>query len=198
METPTLEGPGVRLEPLSFDHLPALEAVAFDRNIWRYMIYPMRDADDLRSWVQIALDAKATGTTLPWVTILKGKDGAEDRLVGATRFLDMNLHHRTVEVGNTWLIEQYRGTRVNTEAKLLQLTFAFDELKMVRVAFKTHIANQRSISAIKAIGAHYEGTFRNHYILADGSHRDSDWYSIIAKEWPDVKEHLNHRLKSPA
>ena len=196
MDTPILEGPGVRLEPLSLDHLPALTAVAFEPSIWRYMIYNPQTPDDLRALVEQTLEAKAAGTTLPWVIFRKDPSGTEE-LVGATRFLDLNLHHHTTEIGNTWLTEPWRGTRVNTEAKLLQLTFAFETLELNRVSFKTHVANKRSQSAIRAIGGVYEGTFRNHYIMPDGSLRDSAWYSIILKDWPDVKDTLTRRLKSP-
>jgi RimJ/RimL family protein N-acetyltransferase len=86
---------------------------------------------------------------------------------------------------------------VNTEAKLLQFTFAFETLKLVRVALKTHASNQRSQAAIKAVGGIYEGTFRNHYIMPDGSTRDSAWFSIIAKEWPEVKDLLTRRMNAP-
>lgn len=198
MDTPILEGNGVRLEPMTLAHLPALEAIAFDPSIWRYMIFDVRAPDDLRAWVRQALEAEATGTTLPWVTLKRGHEGAPDELVGCTRFLDLNLTHRTTELGNTWLTVPYRGTRINTEAKLLQLTFAFETLGLNRVSFKTHIANQRSQSAIRAIGGIYEGTFRNHLIMPDGSQRDSAWYSITRQDWPEVQDLLHRRLKAPA
>jgi len=197
MDTPTLEGTGVRLDPLTLDHLPALEAIAFDPTIWRYMIFDVRTPADLRTWVQDALDAATTGTTLPWVTVKKATATEPEQLVGCTRFLDLNLAHRTTELGNTWLTAPFRGTRVNTEAKLLQLTYAFDTLGLHRVSFKTHIANQRSQSAIRAIGGIYEGTFRNHLIMPDGSLRDSAWYSITRQDWPDVQDLLHRRLKAP-
>jgi len=181
MDTPTLEGPHVRLEPLTLDHLPALEAVVFDPTIWRYMVYPMTTKDHLSAWLDSALEAAATGKQLSWVTIAKAHDGLPDMIAGATRFLDLDLHNRTVEIGNTWLVEAFRGTRINAEAKLLQLTFAFETLDMLRVAFKTI----------------YEGTFRNHMLMPDGSHRDSAWFSIIPAEWPDVKDLLTRRLNAP-
>jgi RimJ/RimL family protein N-acetyltransferase len=197
MATPTLEGIGVRLEPLTLAHLPALETIAFDKTIWRYMIYPMRDTTDLRDWMQIALDNEAAGTTQPWVTIKKATSTEPEQIVGATRFLDLNLTHRTTELGNTWLSAPHRGTRVNTEAKLLQLTYAFETLDLLRVSFKTHTANQRSQSAVRAIGGIYEGCFRNHLIMPDGSFRDSAWFSIIRKDWPEVKDMLQRRLNAP-
>jgi RimJ/RimL family protein N-acetyltransferase len=197
MVTPTLEGTGVRLDPMSLDHLPALEAISFEPSIWRYMIFDVRTAADLRTWVDQALEAQATGTTRAWVTIKKATATEPEQLVGCTRFLDLNIAHRTTELGNTWLTAPFRGTRVNTEAKLLQLTYAFDTLGLNRVSFKTHIANQRSQSAIRAIGAKPEGTFRNHYIMPDGSLRDSAWYSIIRQDWPEVQDLLQRRLNAP-
>jgi RimJ/RimL family protein N-acetyltransferase len=197
METPTLEGAGVRLEPLTLDHLPALEAIAFDPAIWRYMIFSVHSPADLRAWVDAALAAQAAGTTLPWVTIKRGHDGAPDQLVGCTRFLDLDLRNRTTELGNTWLTAPFRGTRVNTEAKLLQLTYAFETLGLLRVSFKVHTANQRSQAAVKSVGGIYEGTFRNHLLMPDGSQRDSCWFSIIDKDWPEVKDMLTRRLKAP-
>jgi RimJ/RimL family protein N-acetyltransferase len=194
METPILEGDGVRLEPMTLDHLPALEAIAFEPTIWRYMIFSVRTSADLRAWVEAALHAP---NTLPWVTIKRGHDGQPDQLVGCTRFLDLDFHNRTTELGNTWLTAPFRGTRVNTEAKLLQLTYAFDTLGLLRVSFKTHIANQRSQSAIRAVGGIYEGTFRNHLIMPDGSLRDSAWYSIVRQDWPEVQDLLRRRLKAP-
>jgi RimJ/RimL family protein N-acetyltransferase len=197
MDTPTLEGNGVRLEPMTLDHLPALEAIAFDPTIWRYMIFSVRTPADLRAWVEAALHFRDTGTTLPWVTIKRGHDGEPDQLVGCTRFLDLDLHNRTTELGNTWLTAPFRGTRVNTEAKLLQLTYAFDTLGLLRVSFKTHIANQRSQAAIKSVGGIYEGTFRNHLLMPDGSQRDSCWFSITNNDWPEIKDMLTRRLRVP-
>jgi len=197
MDTPTLEGTGVRLDPMTLDHLPALEAIAFDPSIWRYMIFDVRTPADLRLWVEQALEAQATGTTLAWVTVKKATATEPEQLVGCTRFLDLNLTHRTTELGNTWLTAPFRGTRVNTEAKLLQLTYAFETLGLNRVSFKTHIANQRSQSAIRAIGGIAEGTFRNHLIMPDGSLRDSAWYSIVRQDWPEVQDLLHRRLKAP-
>jgi RimJ/RimL family protein N-acetyltransferase len=157
----------------------------------------MRGQADFQAWAQAALDEQATGTTFPWVTVQKGRDGQPDKVVGATRFIDLDLRHRSVEIGNTWLGESARGTRVNAEAKLLQLTYAFETLDLLRVAFKTHSGNHRSQTAIKGIGAIYEGTFRNHYIMPDGSSRDSAWFSIIRRDWPEVKDLLTRRLNAP-
>ena len=189
MQTPTLEGTHVRLEPLSLNHLPALESIAFDPAIWRYMLSTINTPDDLRAWLNAALTSTSN---LTWVTINK----ATNQLVGSTRFIDLDLTHRTTELGHTWLTASARGTNINTEAKLLQLTYAFETLNLNRAAFKTHHENLQSQAAMRAIGCIYEGTFRNHYIMPDGSLRHSVWFSIIREDWPTIKALLESRLAS--
>jgi RimJ/RimL family protein N-acetyltransferase len=195
-EAPVLEGSRVRLEPLSHAHLPALEKIAFDPRIWRYMLTRVTTPGELRAWLETALASRATGH-LPWVTILKSEDRgiSEDRVVGSTRFLDLDLRHRTVEIGHTWLSPHVHAAGVNPEAKLLQLRYAFEDLDLNRVAFKTHHENLQSQAAIKKLGAVYEGTFRNHNITPDGSIRHSMWFSITKEEWPQVREGLERRLQ---
>ncbi|HSY37011.1 MAG TPA: GNAT family protein [Acidobacteriaceae bacterium] len=193
MQAPTLEGAHVRLEPLTLAHLPDLEAIAFDPSIWRYMLSIIRTPADLRAWAESAL---ATPNSLPWVTIRKAHDTTPDQLAGSTRFLDLDLTHRTTELGHTWLAASARGTLINAEAKLLQLTYAFETLNLNRVALKTHHENLQSQNAMKALGALYEGTFRNHYLMPDGTARHSVWFSITREDWPQVKERLTQRLKA--
>jgi len=191
IETPILEGARLRLEPLSDKHLPGLEKIAFDERIWRYMLTVVKTPEDLRGWMDSALRAKATGNAMPWATVLKG----ENRVIGSTRFLDLDLTHRTVEIGHTWLSPEFHGAGLNPEAKLLQLTYAFEELKMNRVALKTHHENLQSQAAMRKMGAIEEGTFRNHYVMPDGSLRHSVWFSIIREDWPQVKSRLEERLR---
>jgi N-acetyltransferase len=190
-ETPTLDGKRVRLEPLSFDHLPALERIAFDDRIWRYMLTRVSTREQLHAWLGAALSAKATGQ-LPWITILK----PENRVVGSTRFIDLDLRHHTVEIGHTWITPTFQGAGVNPEAKLLQLDYAFETLNLNRVAFKTHHQNLQSQAALRKLGAQYEGTFRNHYVMPDRSLRHSVWFSITKEEWPGVRKGIEARLKS--
>jgi RimJ/RimL family protein N-acetyltransferase len=196
IETPVLEGANLRLEPLSKAHLPGLEKIAFDDRIWRYMLTSVKTPEDLRAWMDSALQAKAAGTSMPWATVLK----AENRIIGSTRFLDLDLRHRTVEIGHTWLSPEFHGAELNPEAKLLQLTYAFEELKLNRVALKTHHENLQSQAAMRKMGAIEEGTFRNHYLMPDGSQRHSVWFSIIREDWPQVRSRLEERLrkKTPA
>jgi len=191
IEAPVLDGEHVRLEPLSRNHLPSLEQVAIDEHIWRYMMTGVRDRTDLEAWIESALAARAGGQ-IPWVTIQK----SDGRIVGSTRFIDLDLRNRTVEIGHTWISPHLHGTGVNPEAKLLQLRYAFEDLGLNRVAFKTHHENLQSQAAIRKLGAVYEGTFRNHYVMPDGSLRHSVWFSITREEWPAVREGLIARLAS--
>jgi N-acetyltransferase len=190
--TPVLEGARVRLEPLTMGHLAALEAVAFDDRIWRYTLYRVKTRDDLRQWVDAALGLEAAGTVMPWVTTLK----AGNRVIGSTRFLDFDSVHKTTELGSTWLAPGFHGSGLNAEAKLLQLAYAFDELKLNRVALKTHHENLQSQAAMRKIGGTEEGTFRNHLVMPDGSLRHSVWFSIIREEWPRVRSLLEARVQA--
>lgn len=187
----TLEGTLVRLEPLSLDHLQDLSEFAFNQEIWRWMTDRLQTEDDLRSYIQTALDATAAGTARAWAT----RSLADRRIIGSTRFADIQLANRTLEIGWTWLHPAYQRTGINVEAKYLQLRHAFEVLGIRRVAFKTHHLNLKSQTAIQALGAKHEGIFRNHVIMPDGSTRHSYWYSIIAEEWPEVKANLERRLQ---
>jgi RimJ/RimL family protein N-acetyltransferase len=188
--TPTLDGVRIRLEPMTLEHLAGLEAVAFDDRIWRYMTTWVKNRDDLRRWVESALQQETAGTTLPWVTVLK----SENLVIGSTRFLDFDRGHKITELGSTWLAPEFHGAGLNGEAKLLQLRFAFEELKLNRVALKTHHENLQSQAAMRKIGAIEEGTFRNHYVMPDGSARHSVWFSIIREDWPRVRSLLEDRV----
>ena len=188
--TPMLEGRRIRLEPMTREHLPALEKVAFDERVWRMATHPVKTPEQLRAWLEKALELEAAGTVVPWVTMLK--DG--NRVIGSTRFLDFDAANRTTELGNTWLAPEFHSAGINPEAKLLQLTYAFEELKLNRVALKTHHENFQSQAAMKKMGATYEGRFRNHYIMSDGSLRHSVWFSITKEDWPRVKTLLEARV----
>jgi N-acetyltransferase len=190
-EVPVLDAETIRLQPLSRDHLCGLEQVVFEDSIWRYMLVRVRNRSELEAWIESALAAQATGQ-IPWVTILK----PENRIVGSTRLIDLDMRHRTAEIGHTWISPRLQGTSVNPEAKLLQLRYAFEDLGLNRVAFKTHHENLQSQAAIRKLGAVYEGTFRNHYVMPDGSLRHSVWFSITREEWPQVRSRLEDRLQA--
>ena len=126
------------------------------------------------------------------MTLPRPGEGAE--VIGTTRFADLDRFHRRCELGWTWIAPRYCGSGVNVRMKLLQLRYAFETLGMRRVALKTHHANGRSQRAMLKLGAKFEGTFRNHMLMPDGSSRDTWWYSIVDAEWPAVKEHLLQRI----
>jgi len=185
-----LEGTRVRLEPLRMDHLPAIAEVAFSSGVWRWMPIHLDSQADLRVWIEQALEQAATGKALPWVTWSK----ADNRIIGSTRYMDIDARNRGLEIGGTWLAPAWQRSGINVEAKYLQLRHAFETLRAARVCFKTHHNNLQSQTAIAALGAKYEGTFRNHMIMPDGSYRHSVWYSIITDEWPEVKINLEARM----
>jgi N-acetyltransferase len=185
-----LEGRLVRLEPLSMEHLPALAEVAFVPEIWRWMPMDVTSEASLRLWIEQALDQAAVGRALPWIT----RDRATEKVIGSTRYMEIDARNRGLEIGGTWLAPAWQRSGMNVEAKYLQLHHAFEMLGAIRVSLKTHHNNLRSQEAIAALGAKPEGAFRNHMIMPDGSYRDSIWYSIIEQEWPAVKADLESRM----
>ena len=190
VEPIALEGQLVRLEPLRTDHLPALAEAAFSSEVWRWMPMRMEAEADLRTWIAQALDQAAAGKALPWVTWSR----ADNRVIGSTRYMDIDARNRGLEIGGTWLAPAWQRSGINVEAKYLQLKHAFERLGAIRVSFKTHHNNLQSQTAIAALGAKHEGIFRNHMIMPDGSYRHSYWYSITSDEWPSVRAGLEARM----
>ena len=191
---PTLRGKAVRLEPLQEKHIDALCEIGFDPGITRFMTTAMETREDMARYVGSALAARTAGKAIPFVTILQAA-GAADRVVGTTRFLEIDRGNRRMEIGATWLGKQWQRSRVNTEAKYLMLRHAFEELKSIRIELKTDSLNVRSRAAILRIGALQEGVFRNHVITAQGRIRHSVYFSIVAEDWPAVKTRLEAMLE---
>jgi N-acetyltransferase len=185
-----LEGKRVRLEPLEERHFEDLSRVALEPELWRWTIMGPQDAAGLRQWFDRALANAAAGTEQPFATI----DPTSGRAVGSTRYLSIAPEHRRLEIGWTWVARAFQRNGANREAKLLQLTHAFEILGANRVEFKTHSGNDRSRTALAGIGATFEGVFRHHMIMPDGSLRDSAYFSVISPEWPAVKAHLQAGL----
>jgi RimJ/RimL family protein N-acetyltransferase len=188
-----LEGSRVRLEPLAPEHFADLLLVAFDQAIWQWTIMRPQDDAGLRRWFETALANAETGIERPFATI----DRATGRAIGSSRFLSIVPEHRRLEIGWTWIATAYQRTGANREAKLLQLSHAFETLGANRVEFKTHSGNERSRTALAGIGATFEGVLRSHMIMPDGSIRDSAYFSVIAEEWPAVKAGLEASLARP-
>jgi RimJ/RimL family protein N-acetyltransferase len=184
-----LEGRHVRLEPIAEHHRDdLLLAAAEDTATFRYM--GMDLSAGVGAWPAYLADALRP-EYVAWATVERDTG----RAVGATRFGDIAPEHDRVEIGWTWIAPSRQRTAVNTEAKLLQLSYAFDTLGAGRVALKTDGRNERSQRAIERLGAHREGVLRRHLRLPDGFVRDTVYYSILADEWPAVKARLEQRMQ---
>jgi RimJ/RimL family protein N-acetyltransferase len=186
----TLEGRVVRLEPLGLHHLDALCAVGLEPSLWAFTTVRITTPEQMRAYVETGLAEQRAGTALPFATV----ERASGTVVGTTRFAGAVHEHARVEIGWTWIAPPWQRTGVNTEAKLLMLRHAFDVLRVRRVELKTSALNLRSRAAIRRIGATEEGTLRKHMINADGSARDSVYFSVIDDEWPAVRARLESML----
>jgi RimJ/RimL family protein N-acetyltransferase len=183
-----LAGRFVRLEPLEERHRDdLLEAAAQDPATFRYLFTDLSvGASAWPAYLEDALKPEYVS----WATV----DAGTGRAVGSSRFLDIAPEHGRVEIGWTWLAPSHQRTATNTEAKLLQLSYAFDELGATRVALKTDERNERSQTAIAHLGAVREGVLRHQFRMPDGFMRSSVYFSILAEEWPAVKARLEERL----
>jgi len=187
-----LAGRFVRLEALSLDHVGELAPVALDPELWRYTVSQVASEEDLRAYIEAALRERDAGVALPFLI----RERATGRAVGSTRYGNMDLRNRRVEIGWTWVGRAWQRTAVNTEAKLLLLRNAFETFGCNRVEFKTDVLNERSRAALARIGAREEGVMRRHMVTDSGRIRDSVYFSIIAEEWPDVRAKLEARLRA--
>ncbi|MEM0962558.1 MAG: GNAT family protein [Bacteroidota bacterium] len=185
-----LAGEHVRLEPLTLDHLDALTAVGLDDDLWRLTPRQVRTRDDIAAYIEEALESHARGEALPFATV----HAASGTVVGSTRFGNVALAHRRVEIGWTWIAPPWQRTAINTEAKLLMLRYAFETLRCQRVELKTDRRNERSQRAMRRIGATEEGTLRKHMVTASGHVRDTVYFSILDDEWPAVEAALTALL----
>ena len=186
----TLQGRHIRLEPLTLNHLDGLCEIGLDPDLWRWIPAPVKSRDDLRDYIRLALQWQTDGTALPFATV----DQSSGRVVGSTRYMNIDKPNRHVEIGATWIGRPWQRTVVNTEAKYLMLCHAFETLGCFRVELKTDALNQQSRNAILRIGASQEGIFRKHVVCSDGRLRDSVYFSIIDSEWPSVKARLEEKL----
>ena len=187
----TLEGGRILLEPLGEAHHAALCAVGLDAALWQWTPKPVHTAADMAAYIAFALAERAAGRALPFAIIEK----ATGRAIGSTRYGAIEPAHRRVEIGWTWLGRSWQRTGANTEAKYLLLRHAFETLGCIRVELKTDALNERSRAAIRRIGAREEGLLRSHMITADGRVRDTVYYSILDREWSQVKQDLESRLQ---
>ncbi|MFT5520898.1 MAG: RimJ/RimL family protein N-acetyltransferase [Enterobacterales bacterium] len=185
-----LKGNKVTLTPMTSEHRNQIIDAASDGNLWELWFTGIPSEQSIDQYLKVALEDKSNFVSLPFVVI----DNDNGKIIGATRFCNASADSRRVEIGYTWYSTSYQRTSVNTECKLLLLTYAFEALDAIAVEFRTHWHNEKSRKAITRLGAKQDGVLRNHSIQADGAYRDTVVFSIINLEWPTVKKSLQFKL----
>ena len=186
----TLEGHGIRLEPLTLDHAADLSAAAADGELWNLWFTSVPRPEETKTYIETALAGYQAGHMLPWAV----RELTTGKIVGSTRYHDVVANIDRVEIGYTWYAKSWQKSHVNTVCKLLLLAHAFDTLGCKVVGLRTDNFNFNSQKAIEGLGAKKDGVLRHHAMRRDGSVRDSVMYSILVTEWPGVKQHLIFRL----
>lgn len=189
----TLDGEYVRLEPMMESHLDALTEAGGFEELWLLTTTRAVTRDEMHIYMESAFADQAQGTALPFVTV----DKASGRIIGSTRFGNIDAANRRAEIGWTWITPEFQRTYVNSEAKYLMLRHAFEVWGCVRVELKTDVLNTKSRAAMKRIGATEEGIFRKHVLTQGGRYRDSVYFSIIDTEWHEVSNLLESFLSRP-
>ena len=187
----SLEGNEVTLIPLSKEHREDLLQVSKDGNLWELWYTGVPSEKTIDSYIKTALKQQQDGTSLPFVI----RQNSTGKIVGCSRYCNVVTASRRVEIGYTWYAKSVQRTAINTEAKLLLLTHAFEILNSIAVEFRTHWHNHPSRNAILRLGAKQDGVLRNHIQDPDGTYRDTVVFSITNSEWPTVKKSLIHKLK---
>jgi RimJ/RimL family protein N-acetyltransferase len=184
----TLEGSIVRLEPVRREHARLFwEVVKNDLDdVFRWIPYSMKTPADFERLIDKAFEEQERGESVVFATV----ENSSGRVIGSTRFMNIDRVNRRVEIGSTWIALAWQRTGVNTEAKYLMLRHAFEVWKCMRVELKTDALNQKSRNAILRIGAKEEGTLRRHLLTWTGRVRDTVYFSILDHEWPEVKARL--------
>ena len=189
----SLEGPHVRLDPLRHEHAPLLWDIVKDHldDMFRWIPYRLESLQDFEAFSRQVLDEQQRGLSIPFATF----ERSSNRVVGTTRYMNMDMPNRKLEIGSTWIAPPWQRTVINTEAKYLMLRHAFESWKCLRVELKTDSMNQRSRQAILRLGAKEEGMLRKHMLTWNGRQRDSVYFSILDTEWPAVKMELERKLQ---
>lgn len=189
----TLEGHGVRLEPLAASHENDLRTAASDGELWNLWFTAVPEPDKVGAYIATALEGQQAGHMLPWVV----REATSGKVVGSTRYHDIVPAIDRVEIGYTWYARSWQRTHVNTACKLLLFQHGFEVVGCAVVGLRTDNFNFASQRAIERLGARKDGVIRHHQARRDGSARDSVMFSVLKAEWPDVKRHLLLRLARP-
>ena len=193
IEPVTLRGAHITLEPLERGHEDALREAARDGELWRLWFTSVPAPELVAQYIDAALGLRESKGAMPFIV----RENASDAIIGCTRYLNVEAEHRRVEIGYTWYAKRFQRSAVNTEAKILLLSHAFETLKCIAVEFRTSWFNHASRAAIARLGAKQDGVLRNHQISPDGIYRDTVVFSVLDSEWPAVKRHLRFELDRP-
>ena len=192
IEPVTLSGSNVLLEPLSLQHLEGIVSAVKDGELWKLWFTSVPSPEKAEEYVKTALDLRENAGWMPFVV----RERSTNKIIGSTRYCNVDEVNQRLEIGYTWYSESYQRTAVNTEAKYLLLTHAFEKLDAIAVELRTHWHNHKSRTAIARLGAKQDGVLRNHQKSADGVYRDTVVFSIINLEWPAVKQSLLYKLNT--
>ncbi|WER44829.1 GNAT family protein [Cupriavidus sp. WKF15] len=188
----TLSGRHATLEPLRAEHAQGLRAAAADGDLWKLWYTSVPAPERMEAEIARRLGLQEQGSMQPFAV----RD-ANGELAGMTTYMNIDAANRRVEIGSTWYAQRVQRTPLNTECKLMLLRHAFEQLECIAVEFRTHWMNHQSRTAIARLGAKQDGVLRNHTRMPDGSLRDTVVFSIIASEWPAVRNHLQFQLERP-
>ena len=192
IEPVTLTGSKVILEPLSLEHLDGLISAVKDGELWNLWFTSIPAPEKAEEYIKTALGMRENAGAMPFIV----RDRESNKIIGCTRYFNVDEVNQRLEIGYTWYSESYQRTAVNTECKYLLLSHAFEKLDAIAVEFRTHWHNHKSRAAIARLGAKQDGVLRNHQRIADGSYRDTVVFSIINLEWPAVRQSLMFKLNN--
>lgn len=192
IEPITLTGLRVVLEPLSLEHLDGMINAVKDGELWKLWFTSIPAPETAEAYIKTALEMRENAGAMPFIV----RDRESNKIIGSTRYFNVDEGNQRLEIGYTWYSESYQRTAVNSECKYLLLSHAFEKLEAIAVEFRTHWHNQKSRAAIARLGAKQDGVLRNHQKNADGGYRDTVVFSIINLEWPAVRQSLMFKLNN--
>jgi len=192
IEPVTLSGSKVVLEPLSLEHLEGIISAVKDGELWNLWFTSVPSPEKAEEYIKTALDMRENAGAMPFIV----RDRESNKIIGCTRYFNVDEVNQRLEIGYTWYSESYQRTAANSECKYMLLSHAFEKLDAIAVEFRTHWHNHKSRAAIARLGAKQDGVLRNHTRSADGIYRDTVVFSIINLEWPAVKQALKFKLNN--